>query len=68
MRCAPRLAAQLSAESRRTNDSATVGRRTLDLRADDRAAATLDVLSPMCDVVIAAAQTLTVDDLCVASP
>ena len=39
-------------------------RRILDLRAADLDAATLYVLSPsMCDVVIAAAQTLTVDDL-----
>jgi hypothetical protein len=39
-------------------------RRLLDMRAADLEAATLYVLSPsMCDVVIAAAQTLTVDDL-----
>lgn len=39
-------------------------RRVLDRRADDLETATLYVLSPsMCDVVIAAAQTLTVDDL-----
>lgn len=39
-------------------------RRLLDLRADDLDAATLYVLSPsMCDIVIAAAQTLTVDDI-----
>ena len=38
--------------------------RILDLRAADLDAATLYVLSPsMCDVVIAAAQTFTVDDL-----
>lgn len=39
-------------------------RRMLDLRADDLDAAALYVLSPsMCDVVVAAAQTLTIDDL-----
>jgi hypothetical protein len=39
-------------------------RRLLDLRAADLEAATLYVISPsMCDVVIAAAQTLTIDDL-----
>lgn len=39
-------------------------RRLLDLRAADLETATLYVISPsMCDVAIAAAQTLTVDDL-----
>lgn len=43
-------------------DDAT--RRLLDLRASDLETATLYVISPsMCDVAIAAAQTLTVDDL-----
>jgi hypothetical protein len=45
-------------------DLGEAARRVLDLRANDLDTATLYVLSPsMCDIVIAAAQTLTVDDI-----
>jgi hypothetical protein len=45
-------------------DLDNAARRLLDLRAADLEAATLYVISPsMCDVAIAAAQTLTIDDL-----
>ncbi len=48
---------------------ADAAQAVLDRRADDLDSATLYVVSPsMCDVVIAAAQTLTLDDLALLGP